>query len=119
MLRRIAAVLVAALIALVGAAFLIVAFYRWLADKFPPALTAAIVGGAMMVIALALLLLASIRRKKTEFGPENLALAVLGFTSQVARSHPEKALVGAVLAGVLEEWLDRKPETTPEPKQDP
>lgn len=116
MLRRIALGLVAALIALVGAAFLIVAFYRWLVDKFPPTLAAAIVGGAMIVIAIALLLLASRRRKEPGFAPEDLALAVLGFTSRAARSHPEKALIAAVLAGVLEEWLDTKPDTTPGPK---
>jgi Putative Actinobacterial Holin-X, holin superfamily III len=105
LLRRLGLSLAAGLMALPGVGFLLAAAYLRLAASFPPAAAAAIVGVALVAVA-AILLLAGLGRKRgDEWAPEQVALAALRLVARSVRAAPEKALIAALIAGVVSEWL--------------
>jgi hypothetical protein len=109
LLRRLGLLLIAGLVALIGSAFLVAAAYLWLATVLPVAAATAVVGGGLLVLA-AIALFAGLRRGQREPpGPEQLVFAALGLVARYIRAAPGKALIAALIAGVVSEWLgDRR-----------
>ncbi len=114
LLRRLglalAVVAVALAVGLIGAAFLIAAAYLWLASRLSSDAAAAIVGAALVVVALLLLLLGLRRRRREPLAPEQLVFAALRFVAGSVQTAPEKALIAALIAGVLSEWFGERKE---------
>lgn len=108
--RRLGLPCIAGVVALVGTGFLVAAAYIWLATLFRPPAAAGIMGGALVVIALLLLLVARAGgAARAGFpAPEQVALAALRLVTRSIRAAPEKALIAAVIAGVLSEWLGER-----------
>ena len=105
MLLRLGLLLVAGLVALIAAAFLIAAAYLWLATVLPVAAAAAVVGGGLCVLAVIALFIGLRRAEREPPRPEQLVFAALGLVVRYIRAAPEKALIAALIAGVLSEWL--------------
>jgi apolipoprotein N-acyltransferase len=101
---------VALAVALIGAAFLVAAAYLWLASVLPRDAAAAILGAALVVVALLLLLLGFARRRREPLAPEELVFAALRLVAGSVQSAPEKALIAALIAGVLSEWFGERKE---------
>ena len=106
-------VAVAALcIALAGLGFLITGFFIWLARHTDYASASAITGGVLLVLALATgsaggLVLKRMRKKRpsllAEFGgTAGIALRLAGI---LVRRDPRKAMIIAVVAGALAEYI--------------
>jgi len=112
-LRRLGVVLVAGLVAGVGAVFLLAAAYLGLTRLLAPSAAAAVLGAALVLLALLLLLMASGRRKALPLGSEQVVMAALRLVAGTVREAPEKALIAALIAGVLSEWFGKgtKPRT--------
>ncbi|HUC19604.1 MAG TPA: hypothetical protein VMA37_18145 [Acetobacteraceae bacterium] len=111
LLRRLGFVLVAGLVAGVGAIFLLAAAYLGLTRLLPASAAAATLGGALVLVALLVLLMASGRRHREQnLGSEQLVTAALRLVAGTVRADPEKALIAALIAGVLSEWLGKRTE---------
>jgi len=110
LLWRLGLALAAGVVALVGAAFLVAAAYLWLASIFPSDAAAAILGAALVVIALLLLLLGFARRRPEKLAPEQLVFVALRLVARSVQTAPEKALIAALVAGVLSEWFGERKE---------
>lgn len=110
LLRRLSLAIAGGLAAAVGAAFLLTAADYWLAKVFPGWLAAVIVGGGLLVVAGILLGLGLHRPRARELAPEDVVLAALGLVARSVRAQPEKALIAALVAGVVSEWLADKHE---------
>lgn len=111
LIRRLGLAIAAGLVALIGVGFLLAAADFRLEETFPPWLAAAIVGGGLIVLA-AILLWAGLHRARVRaLAPEDVVLAALGLVTRSVRAAPEKALIAALIAGVVSEWLgkDQKP----------
>jgi Putative Actinobacterial Holin-X, holin superfamily III len=113
LLRRLGLALAAGLVALVGVAFLVAAAYLWLASVLPRAAAAAVVGGALVAIAILLLVAGAARRRAEPLGPEQLVFAALRLTARSVQAAPEKALIAALIAGVLSEWFGTRKDSEP------
>lgn len=113
-LRRLGLALAAGAVALavglIGAAFLVAAAYLWLASMLSSEAAAAIVGAVLVVIALLFLLLGFARRRRDQLPPEQLVFAALRLVARSVESAPEKALIAALIAGVLSEWFGERKE---------
>ncbi len=111
LLRRLGFVLVAGLVAGVGVLFLLAAAYLGLTRLLAPSAAAAVLGAILVLLALLLLLVASGRRRKEQpLGPEQLVMAALRLVAGTVRAAPEKALIAALIAGVLSEWFGKRVE---------
>jgi apolipoprotein N-acyltransferase len=114
LLRRLglafAAGAVALAVGLIGAAFLVAGAYLWLASILSSDAAAAIVGAALVVIALLLLVLGFARRRRAPLAPEQLVFAALRLVARSVQSAPEKALIAALIAGVVSEWFGERKE---------
>ncbi len=108
LLRRLGLALAAGLVAVVGAAFLIVALYFWLASLLPKAAAFAVLGAALAGIALLLLLASMAGRRRQALAPEHLVSAALRLLARSVQAAPEKALIAALIAGVLSEWFGKQ-----------
>jgi apolipoprotein N-acyltransferase len=114
LLRRLGLALAAGAVALavglIGVAFLIAAAYLWLTSIFSSDAAAAIIGAALVVVALLVLLLGFARRRREPLPPEQLVFAALRLVARSVESAPEKALIAALIAGVLSEWFGERKE---------
>lgn len=110
MLRRLALAAIAAVVALTGLGFLLAAADFGLEARFPGWVAAAIVGGVLVVLAAILLWVALHRRPARELTTEEVVLAAAGLVARSVRAAPEKALIAALIAGVLSEWLGKSRE---------
>ncbi len=105
LLQRLGLAIAAGLVALVGLGFLLAAADFRLEERFPPWLAAAIVGGVLIVLAAILLWAGLHRRRVRELAPEDVVFATLRLVVRSVRTAPEKALMAALIAGVVSEWL--------------
>lgn len=107
--RRLGLGVAAGLVALVGAGFLLAAAVQGLERVFHPPAAAAIVGGALVLLAT-ILLVAALRRGpvRRRFAVSDVAVAALGLAVRLLRDSPGKALIAAVVAGLLSEWLGER-----------
>ncbi len=103
--RRLGLALAAGVLALVGVGFLIAAAYLWLASVLPKAAAAGVVGAVLAVIALLLLMAAARRGRSEQLGPEQMVFVALRLVARSVQAAPEKALMAALIAGVLSEWI--------------
>ncbi len=108
LLRRLGLAFAAGLVAMVGVAFLIAASYLWLASVLPKAAAAAVVGAVLVGIALLLLVAGASRRRSERLGAEQLVSAILRLTACSVQAAPEKALIAALIAGVVSEWFGER-----------
>lgn len=111
LLRRLAFAAIAAVAALTGLGFLLAAADFGLEARFPGWVAAAIVGGVLVVLAAILLWVALHRRPARELTTEEVVLAAAGLVARSVRAAPEKALIAALIAGVLSEWLGKSQES--------
>ncbi len=107
LLQRLGLAVAAGLVALVGLGFLLAAADFRLEERFPPWLAAAIVGGVLIVVAAILLWAGLHRRRMRQLAPEDVVLAALRLVVRSVRAAPEKALIAALIAGVVSEWLGK------------
>jgi hypothetical protein len=110
LLRRLGFALVAGLVAGVGAVFLLAAAYLGLTRILVPSAAAAVLGAILVLLALLLLLASGRRRQEPPLGPEQLVMAALRLVAGTVRAAPEKALIAALIAGVLSEWFGKREE---------
>lgn len=96
--------------AAVGVAFLLAGADYRLAAIIPGWLAAVIVGAGLLVVAAVLLAFGLHRPRVRELAPEDVALAALGLVARSVRAAPEKALIAAMIAGVVSEWLAKEHE---------
>ncbi|HTU56099.1 MAG TPA: phage holin family protein [Acetobacteraceae bacterium] len=105
LLRRLGLAIAAGVVAVIGAAFLVAACYLWLASVLPRAAAAGVTGGVLVAIALLLLVAGARRGRREPLGPEELVFAALRLVARSVQAAPEKALIAALVAGVLSEWF--------------
>lgn len=99
-------------LALAGLGFLVAGFYIWLAQHLNTAAAAAITGGALLALALVKFvaggaMLKRYRQKKPSPFIElaNSLNLVARLAAPLVRRDPKKAIIAALLAGALAEWL--------------
>lgn len=110
LLRRIGLAFVGGLAALVGLAFLLAAADYRLTELFPGWLAAVIVGGGLLLLAVIFVGIALHRPRVRSLAPEDVVLQVMGLAARSVRAAPEKALIAAMVAGVVSEWLAKEHE---------
>ncbi|MGH7050089.1 MAG: phage holin family protein [Acetobacteraceae bacterium] len=113
MLLRVGLAVFAGLMTLTGLGFLLAAAASALLTTFPSWLAAAIVGGALVVVAAGLFAVALHRPRRRRLEPEEVLLAAVGLVARSVRVAPEKAMIAALIAGVLSEWLGEHGTTKP------
>ncbi|MDA8052374.1 MAG: hypothetical protein M0002_20625 [Rhodospirillales bacterium] len=107
LLGRLGLAIAAGLVGAVGCGFLLAAADMRLGAMFSPAVAAAILGAGLAVLAAILLWVGRRGRRARDLTPEDVALAALGLVARSVRTAPEKALIAALVAGVLSEWLGK------------
>lgn len=117
LLRRIGLAVFAGLVALTGFGFLLAAADSGLQLRFRPWVAAAIIAGFLLVVAGVLLLIALHRPRTRHLAPEEVVLAAVGLAARAVRASPEKAMIAALIAGVLSEWLGERGSTKLEEKK--
>ncbi|MGH7104604.1 MAG: phage holin family protein [Acetobacteraceae bacterium] len=108
LLRRIGLAVFAGMAALTGLGFLLAAADTGLQLRFQPWVAAAIIAGFLLVVAGILLLYALHRPRTRRLGPAEVVLAAVGLAARSVRASPEKAMIAALIAGVLSEWLGER-----------
>ncbi|MGH7120222.1 MAG: hypothetical protein ACREFP_14740 [Acetobacteraceae bacterium] len=105
LLHRLGLAIAGGLAAAVGVAFLLAAADYRLAAVISGWLAAAIVGAGLLIVGGILLGFGLHRPRVRALAPEDVALAALGLVARSVRAAPEKALIAAMIAGVVSEWL--------------
>ncbi|MGH7078884.1 MAG: phage holin family protein [Acetobacteraceae bacterium] len=108
MLLRVGLAVFAGLMTLTGLGFLLAAADSALLTTYPSWLAAAIVGGALVVVAACFFAVAWHRPRRRHLAPEEVVLAAVGLAARSVRVSPEKAMIAALIAGVLSEWLGER-----------
>ena len=97
---------------LAAAGFFTAAFYIWLCGHFSPAASCLIAGGSLLALALAIglagtaALRAAHARERARLAQFNLTIsAALSLAAYLVRRDPKKAMIIALLAGILAEFL--------------
>ncbi len=106
-LRGLVLRLIAAVLALVGCIFLLMALWWVLAFYLAAPWPAVVMGGGFLLLAMLFLLVAAVRRPPPRSAPAPLSLAGTAASTvfDIVRRYPMATLLAAVAAGIATEWV--------------